>query len=593
MGNMASPSTTRRLCLLSLLAILGGGARAQDARIAPLPELPAWQHDSLMHLQLTAPESGALDLAYDVYPLTVHAGLNRTDRSEIWIRGSLVPAEVLDADRLRRRETIAFLSCDGENATDEVNGLINQRPTAILLYSVGENCCGLQGGDVANTAIFTMADAQEALDTLNNTIRAGGILRATITSSANMTDPQGQGSQNQQGGDSAIAMSILYSITGLITLLFLVIIAMGAIKAHRYPDRYGPRSGHGGRPSQSRARGLARAVLETLPIVKFGDPSPAKPDPALELESQPTVPTTTTTTTMTPTVTTTSTTMPDSTMGTRLSAIPEEPRTPQVPPTPNDGAPMSGAVPSPRETPAKDQNDSPGGGGASEAARNGENSGTKVEGDNAVCSICTEDFTVGEDVRVLPCDHRFHPPCIDPWLINVSGTCPLCRLDLNPRSPESDRSSSDADHPIPYHPSPPTWVGGESRENNSSSDQATAEQRQQRRRSSRFLELTQTLLHASVEERIEALRRHRSQQQLREAVAAAEGETTTTGPATATTTTASTETNTTTSNAAASPPAPSDAETEEQRRRRTRLADRLRERFHVRTRPHNTSAGEG
>jgi hypothetical protein len=46
--------------------------------------------------------------------------------------------------------------------------------------------------------------------------------------------------------------------------------------------------------------------------------------------------------------------------------------------------------------------------------------------DNALgCSICTEDFERGQDVRVLPCSHSFHPACIDPWLLNVSGTCPL------------------------------------------------------------------------------------------------------------------------------------------------------------------------
>ncbi|KAL2265663.1 hypothetical protein VTJ83DRAFT_6763 [Remersonia thermophila] len=588
MGNMASPSTTRQLCLLSMLAILGRGARAQDASIAPLPQLPAWQHDSVMHLQLTAPESEALDLAYDVYPLTIAAGLNKTDESEIWIRGSLVPAEVLSADRLRRLETIAFLSCDGENATDEVNKLVDLRPTAILLYSVEENCCGLQGGDVANAAIFTMANAQEALDTLNNTIRAGGILRATIASSANMTHPQQPGSQSQQGGESAVAMSILYSITGLITLLFLVIIGMGAIKAHRYPERYGPRAGYGGRPPQSRAKGLARAVLETLPVVKFGDPNLAKPDPALELESQPTAP---------------ATTMLDSTMGTRLSAIPEEPRTPQVPPTPIGGAPMSGAVPSPGAAPAKEQNEQNAatGGGACSAATSRENTGIKVEGDNAACSICTEDFTVGEDVRVLPCDHKFHPSCIDPWLINVSGTCPLCRLDLNPHSPEPGRHSiSGPDHPLPDRPPTSIGAGEESRDNhtsNSTSHPADLEQRQQRRRSFRFLGLTQNLIHASVEERIEVLRRHRSQQQLFEAEAAAEGATTTasaTAPTDATTTITTTPTTSSTAAAAAAAVAParSDAETEDQRRRRTRLADRLRERFHVGTRHHDTSAGQ-
>jgi hypothetical protein len=41
------------------------------------------------------------------------------------------------------------------------------------------------------------------------------------------------------------------------------------------------------------------------------------------------------------------------------------------------------------------------------------------------CSICTEDFVQGEDIRVLPCRHKFHLPCIEPWLLNISGTCPL------------------------------------------------------------------------------------------------------------------------------------------------------------------------
>jgi hypothetical protein len=44
---------------------------------------------------------------------------------------------------------------------------------------------------------------------------------------------------------------------------------------------------------------------------------------------------------------------------------------------------------------------------------------------NFSCPICTDDFVKGQDLRVLPCNHQFHPECIDPWLINVSGTCPL------------------------------------------------------------------------------------------------------------------------------------------------------------------------
>lgn len=41
------------------------------------------------------------------------------------------------------------------------------------------------------------------------------------------------------------------------------------------------------------------------------------------------------------------------------------------------------------------------------------------------CPVCMEDFESGVDLRVLPCHHSFHPDCIDPWLLNVAGSCPL------------------------------------------------------------------------------------------------------------------------------------------------------------------------
>ena len=46
------------------------------------------------------------------------------------------------------------------------------------------------------------------------------------------------------------------------------------------------------------------------------------------------------------------------------------------------------------------------------------------------CCICSEDFKSGQEVRELPCQHLFHPSCIDEWM-NHSLVCPLCRLDLS------------------------------------------------------------------------------------------------------------------------------------------------------------------
>ena len=47
-----------------------------------------------------------------------------------------------------------------------------------------------------------------------------------------------------------------------------------------------------------------------------------------------------------------------------------------------------------------------------------------------VCSICQENFSVGEQVRILThCDHRFHVLCIDNWF-ERNVHCPLCRHDI-------------------------------------------------------------------------------------------------------------------------------------------------------------------
>eukprot|EP00035_Acanthoeca_spectabilis_P034481 m.29379 g.29379 ORF g.29379 m.29379 type:complete len:156 (-) comp6680_c0_seq1:1562-2029(-) len=45
--------------------------------------------------------------------------------------------------------------------------------------------------------------------------------------------------------------------------------------------------------------------------------------------------------------------------------------------------------------------------------------------DNAECTICMEDYTVGEELRFLPCMHMYHRHCVDDWL-QRAATCPEC-----------------------------------------------------------------------------------------------------------------------------------------------------------------------
>ncbi|XP_030759087.1 E3 ubiquitin-protein ligase RNF181 [Sitophilus oryzae] len=45
------------------------------------------------------------------------------------------------------------------------------------------------------------------------------------------------------------------------------------------------------------------------------------------------------------------------------------------------------------------------------------------------CPVCLKEYNNGETVKKMPCEHKFHPECILPWL-SKTNSCPLCRHEL-------------------------------------------------------------------------------------------------------------------------------------------------------------------
>ncbi|KAI9442778.1 hypothetical protein BJY52DRAFT_1194756 [Lactarius psammicola] len=301
--------------------------------------------------------------------------------------------------------------------------------------------------DTVNTSVYgdynpaTLNASQAAI---NDTLAAGyptapGYLWATLAA-YNATAPLGinnsgsdtQGTQTGGGGGTGsskttLAMIILYAITGCIAGLFAVVIITGVIRAVRHPERYraAASSGDGG---PGRGGVLTRAILDTFPLIKFGARR-AEAETQMEVKDQdleaygnrPTLemrdiqneaPATSSAglenahaATVEDVDTADDAARPHSRVhddDPELADVPVPPARPRA--GPSDSAPraVSAADPLP------------------------ESIGRET------CPICIVDFDDGDDVRVLPCEgkHVFHQACVDPWLLELSSSCPICRHDF-------------------------------------------------------------------------------------------------------------------------------------------------------------------
>lgn len=400
-------------------------------------------------------------------PLGQYAEMSHDNFLHVNVEGHIVNVDESNANDIGDVDQFSYLSCDPEKYTGNLDAsqvfriVVNSpRTDIIILYSETSEHCVATGLDSLPTigGILTTTDKMLAssLAALSLTQESPGtaVILPDLNSYTNSSAPNYNNGGLGNSPTTAVAMIILYSITGIITALFVVIIVTGAIRAHRHPERYGPRNIIG-RGRQSRAKGIARAMLETLPIVKFGDhPSlPAKPAEGSDIEMN-----------------------ADSTQS--------------RPTTGTDPANQAVAGEVITSDTSSDRAQ------AAAAATNAD--GTDAAG-HLGCSICTEDFKKGEEVRVLPCNHKFHPDCVDPWLLNVSGTCPLCRIDLRPANQEvegEERRGSSATAEQDGQLPPPLTAAG-------TSELAGRGQRRETLANLRYL------AHGSRVERIAALREMR------------------------------------------------------------------------------------
>lgn len=284
------------------------------------------------------------------------------------------------------KEAVAYTSCDAADyagniqMSDVLSAAVTAKAVAIVLYSTVAPFCNLT--DLPNfdnyTFLYTMTNPEDSSKFL------AGLADEFVDNNALLWSKSALGNEQDQtpggfsgAGSTAVAMIILYSITGVITALFLVIIVTGAIRAHRHPERYGPRNVLG-RARQSRAKGIARAMLDTLPIVKFGE---QHDDAVKDVENQPSA------SNQSHELSTRSTTAPitkETSADASLTAAGVETVT------------QSHGVSTASASADKDE-------ATSSAEDEHHSHSPTADEDVQGCSICTDDFERGQDIRVLPC----------------------------------------------------------------------------------------------------------------------------------------------------------------------------------------------
>jgi len=114
-------------------------------------------------------------------------------------------------------------------------------------------------------------------------------------------------------------------------------------------------------------------------------------------------------------------------------------------------------------------------------AANPAGDGDRIEQDDLhdLCAICLTDYEDGEQLRVLPCEHFFHPPCVDQWL-RTHNACPMCKAAVDPDPERSDEAQIGSQVVAGHQSAVNPYFAGEdaNREASNATNQPSGEERE-------------------------------------------------------------------------------------------------------------------
>ncbi|CAB4422291.1 unnamed protein product [Rhizophagus irregularis] len=365
------------------------------------------------------------------------------------IKGTLQwwPTPSVNADT----DLIAFIRCD------DIKNVISaaDSASAILLYS-DANPCSFRSISFNFTIPIFITD-QKCYDDVSKVLVSTNQVAVEIKGGINFENVPGTKdnspvSTNGSSGENKVlatyqtAMIVLYAVSGVVLGLFFIVVVTNIIKNRLNAPAPQTSQGQDPRPR----RGIARSVLESFPVFFFtmglkdeDDDKKEKDDlekgKAKELESDIELESLSTD------VMKSAPQAEDAKDSSNISTD----KTSKASNNNNDDNSQESDPDLPQNPSIAHIKDSSRSRSISTTSNPSATlTNNEVQDGQLTCPICIDDFESGEELRLLPCQHRYHTLCIDPWLLDISPLCPMCKTDYTSWESEMNATQHNQDSSV-------------------------------------------------------------------------------------------------------------------------------------------------